>query len=148
MAAYIGTNWVHIFPWLKDYEITEGFDLYDNMPTNYPNAYPWVRDYIYGNTNLMSLAVSGDNTPRVIFPAYLKQTLQQNHPGVSVDDLGVKILNRRHYYSRWQDFPTPTAVTNVSTAIENLTSSAITNISPTLTNVFDTLSVELHNNAI
>jgi len=144
VAAYIGTNWVHIFPWLKDYEITEGFDLYDNMPTNYPNAYPWVRDYIYGNTNLMSLAVSGDNTPRVIFPAYLKQTLQQNHPGVSVDDLGVKILNRRHYYSRWQDFPTPTAVTNVSTAIENLTSSAITNISPTLTNVFDTLSVEIY----
>jgi RHS repeat-associated protein len=144
VAAYIGTNWVHIFPWLKDYEITEGFDLYDNMPTNYPNAYPWVRDYIYGNSNLMSLAVSGDNTPLVIFPAFLKQTLQQNHPGVSVDDLGVKILNRRHYYSRWQDFPTPTAVTNVSTAIENLTSSAITNISPTLTNVFDTLSVEIY----
>ena len=144
VAAYIGTNWVHIFPWLKDYEITEGFDLYDYTPTNYPNAYPWVRDYIYGKTNLLSLAVSGDNTPRVIFPAFLKQTLQQNHPGVSVDDLGVQIVNRRHYYSRWQDFPTPTAVTNVSTAIENLTVSAITNISPTLTNVFDTMNVEIY----
>jgi YD repeat-containing protein len=144
VAAYIGTNWVHIFPWLKDYEITEGFDLYDEMPANYPNAYPWVRDYIYGNTNLMSLAVSGDSTPRVIFPAFLKQTLLQNHPGVSVDDLGVQIVNRRHYYSRWQDFPTPTYVTNTSYALENLTSSAITNISPTLTNVFDTMSVEIY----
>jgi hypothetical protein len=27
-----------------------------------------VHDYIYGNTNLLSLAVDGDNTPRVIFP--------------------------------------------------------------------------------
>ena len=50
MAAYIGTNWVHIFPWLKDYSIVEGLDLYDYMPTNYSSAYGWVKDYIYGNT--------------------------------------------------------------------------------------------------
>jgi RHS repeat-associated protein len=144
VAAYIGTNWVHIFPWLKDYEITEGLNLYEYMPTNYSSAYPWVRDYIYGNTNLLSLATNGDNTPRVIFPAYLKQTLLQNHPGVSVDDIGVQILNRQHYYSRWQDFPTPTWLTNVSTPLESLTSSGITNISPTLTNIFDTVSVEIY----
>jgi len=144
VAAYIGTNWVHIFPWLKDYQITEGYNLYDYMPTNYSSAYPWVRDYIYGNTNLLSLATNGDNTPRVIFPAYLNQTLLQNHPGVSVNDIGVQILNRQHYYSRWQDFPTPTWVTNVSTPLESLTSSGITNISPTLTNIFDTVSVQIY----
>jgi RHS repeat-associated protein len=144
VAAYIGTNWVHIFPWLKDYQITEGLNLYEYMPTNYSSAYPWVRDYIYGNTNLTSLAVDGDNTPRVIFPAYLKKTLLQNHPGIAVDDIGVQILNRQHYYSRWQDFPTPTWVTNVSTSLESLTSSGITNISPTLTNIFDTVSVEIY----
>jgi RHS repeat-associated protein len=144
VAAYIGTNWVHIFPWMKDYEITEGLDLYEYMPSNYPSAYPWVKDYIYGNSNLMSLAVSGDNTPRVIFPAYIKQTLQQNHPGVSVGDIGVDVYNRQHYYARWQDFPTPTWVTNISTPLESLTSSGITNISPTLTNIFDTVSVEIY----
>ena len=144
VAAYIGTNWVNIFPWLKDYEITEGLDLYDYMPTNYSSAYPWVRDYIYGNTNLLSLAANGDNTPRVIFPNFLQQTLEQNYPGVSVDDLGVQILNRRHYYPRWQDFPTPTWVTNSSIAVESLTASAITNVSPSMTNIFDTLSVEIY----
>ena len=41
------------FPWLKDYEINEGLDLYDYMPTNYSSAYPWVRDYVYGSTNLL-----------------------------------------------------------------------------------------------
>ena len=144
VAAYIGTNWVHIFPWMKDYRINEGLNLFDEMPTNYSNSYEWVHDYIYGNTNLMSLAVDNDNTMRVIFPRYLQQTLLQNHPGVSVDDIGVKIINRQHYYARWQDFPTPTWVTNVSTPIENLSSSSITNINPALTNVFDTMSVEIY----
>jgi len=143
VAAYIGTNWVHIFPWLKDYKITEGFDLYDFMPSNYPNAYAWVQDYVYGNSNLMSLSVSGNDTPSVIFPAYLRQTLLQNHPGVSVDDIGVQILQRQHYYSRWQDFPTPTALTNLSFAVESLTSSGITNVDPLMTNIFDTMSVEV-----
>jgi RHS repeat-associated protein len=144
VAAYIGGNWVHIFPWLKDYSIVEGLDLYDYMPTNYSSAYGWVKDYIYGSTNLLSLAVDGDATPRVILPAFLNQTLLQNHPGISVDDLGVQIFNRRHYYARWQDFPTPTWVTNVCTAVESLGSSGITNVNPILTNIFDTLSVEVY----
>jgi len=144
VAAYIGTNWVHIFPWLKDYQIVEGFDLYDMMPANYSSAYPWVKDYIYGKTNLLSLAVDNDNTPRVIFPRFLQQTLQQNHPGISVGDIGVDIFNRQHNYARWQDFPTPTWVTNITTSIDTLTSSAIAGISPTLTNIFDTVSVEIY----
>jgi RHS repeat-associated protein len=144
VAAYIGTNWVHIFPWLKDYRMVEGVNLFDEMPTNYANAYLWMRDYIYGKTNLMSLAVDGDNTPRVIFPRFLQQTLLQNHPGISVDDIGMKIINRQHYYARWQDFPTPTWLTNVSTTITNLSSTALTNVNPALTNIFDTMSVEIY----
>ena len=143
VAAYIGTNWVHIFPWIKDTEITSGLNLWEEMPTNYTDAYQWIRDYIYGNTNLLNLAVDGDNTPRVIFPEYLEQTLEQNHPGVSVDDIGTQILNRQHYYASWGQFPTPTWVTNTSTAIESLSSSTITNIDPQLTNIFDTVSVEI-----
>lgn len=144
VAASIGTNWVHIFPWLKDYELDEGLDLYSHMPSNYPSAYPWVRDYICGASNLMSLAVDGDNTPRAIFPRFLAQTLQQNHPGVSIDDIGVQVVNRRHYYARWDDFPTPTWVTNTSLAVRSLSDSEITNVSPLLTNIFDTLSVEVY----
>jgi len=144
VAAYIGTNWVHIFPWLKDYEINEGLNLWEEMPTNYASAYPLVRDYFYGKTNLLSLAADGDNTLRVIFPKYLQQTLLQNHPGISVNDIGVEIINRQHYYARWQDFPTATSLTNVSTTITNLSSASITNVNPSLTNIFDTMSVEVY----
>ncbi|MBI1176394.1 hypothetical protein GC207_03030 [bacterium] len=144
VAAYIGTNWVHLFPWLKDYRQVEGLELYSLMPANYSSAYPWVRDYVFGNTNLLALAVDGDNTPRVIFPRFLAQTLQQNHPGISVDDIGVQIVNRRRNYSRWQDFPTPTYLTNSSIAVSNLTDANIVNISPALANLFDTVSVEIY----
>lgn len=144
VSAYIGTNWVHIFPWMKDYRMDEGLNLFEVMPTNYANAYLWVRDYLYGKTNLLSLAVNGDDTMRTIFPRYLQQTLRQNYPGVSVDDIGVKIINRQHHYSRWQDFPTPTWLTNTSTAFENLSASSLTNINPALTNIFDTMSVEIY----
>jgi RHS repeat-associated protein len=144
VAAYIGTNWVHIFPWMKVYQVTFGFDLYNYMPTNYSSAYPWVKDFIYGKTNLLSLATNGDNTPSVIFPAFIKQTLLANYPTLSVDNMGVKIVNRPHYYARWQDFPTPTWVTNTSTPIESLASSSITNVDSALTNIFDTVNVTIY----
>jgi RHS repeat-associated protein len=144
VAAYIGTNWVHIFPWMKDYQVTEGFDLYNYMPTNYSSAYPWVQDFIYGKTNLLSLATNGDNTPSVIFPAFIKQTLLQNYPTLSVGNMGVEIVNRPHYYARWQDFPTPTWVTNTSTPIESLAATSITNVDPSLTNIFDTVNVTVY----
>lgn len=144
VAAYIGTNWIHLFPWLKDYRVVDGFELYDFMPANYKTAYPWVRDYVFGNTNLTALAVDGDSTPRVVFPRFLTQTLQQNHPGVSIDDIGVQIVNRRRNFSRWQDFPTPTYLTNFSIAVPSLTDAGITSVSPALTNIFDTVSVEIY----
>src|SRR5439155_22849404 len=35
VVVNIGTNCVHIFPWLKETEIVQGRYLYDIMPTNY-----------------------------------------------------------------------------------------------------------------
>jgi RHS repeat-associated protein len=144
VAAYTGTNWVHIFPWLKDYELDEGLDLYAHMPPNYPTAHHWVRDYVHAAPDPLSLAVDDDNTPGAIFPRFLTQTLAQNHPGVSLDDLGTRVINRRHHYPRWEDFPRPTWLTNTSFAVKSLADPAITNVSPLLTNIFDTLSVEIY----
>ena len=60
-----------------------------------------------------------------------------------MDDLGFRARNRRNYYSRWADFPTPTYVTNTCIAVESYGHNGITNVSPTLTNIFNTLSVEI-----
>lgn len=143
VTTYIGTNWVHLFPWLKDTEVVEGFGLYDYMPTNYNNAYKWVRDYLYGKTNILALS-SDDDTPATLFPKFVQQVLLTNAPGLSLDDIGVRIVNRRKNYSQWSDFPKPTVVGNSNVVVENLTSATLTNLWVGLTNIFDTVSVEIY----
>jgi len=149
VAAYVSTNnglstnWIHIYPWLKDTSITEGLSLYSYMPSNYNNGYKWLKQYCLGDTNIMSLATDSD-TPLALLPKFLGKNLLANYPGVSVDDIGVRIFDRRHNYSRWGDLPGPTWVTNTSIAVESLSSSSITNVSPMMTNIFDTVSVEVY----
>ena len=142
VATYIGTNWVHVFPWLKDTDVESGLDLYQFMPQQYDNALKWAKAYAYGDTNLLSLSPE-DDSPLLIYPRFITKTLLENAPGVSVDDIGLKTWNRRHHFARWTDFPTPTSLTNFSIAVESLGDSSITNVSPALTNIFDTVSVEI-----
>lgn len=142
VAAYVGTNWVHLFPWLKDTEIVEGLNLYDYTGTNYRNGFKWVSDYFYNKTNILSLA-SGDDTPAALFPKFIQNQLSLNAPGLSLDDIGVRFVNRRKGYARWQDFPAPfTAPTN-GVALDTLSSSSITNVFPALTNIFNLFQVEV-----
>lgn len=140
VAAYIGGNWVHLFPWLKDTGVVEGLNLYNYMPANYKTSYQWVRDYLHGKPNIMSLS-SSDDTPQTLFPLFVKQVLATNAPGVSLEEIGVQLVDRRHLFARWTDFPRPPVVTNAVIAVESLGSSAITNVNPRLTNIFDTVSV-------
>lgn len=144
VAAYVNNQWVHLFPWIKDTSVEEGLDIYDYLPDPYKDTQLWVRDYILNKTNITAFATLNDDTPSTVFPRYLDNALKQNAPGVSLDDIGMRYVNRRHLYAQWSDFPRPTLVTNSSTAVESLASTSITNVSATLTNVFDTLQIELY----
>lgn len=145
VATYVSNRWVHLFPWIKDTEIAENLNLWDVMPSNYQNGFLWTADYFKGNPSLLSLA--SENTPDAIFPAFLKQTLLQNYPGVSVDDIGVQITDRRHDYVQWSDFPRPTYLTNYSYAIESFSDPNIVNVNPGLANIFDLVNVLVYSQA-
>lgn len=144
VAVNISNQWVHIFPWIKDTAAVEGLDIYDFLPAPYQDIQLWVKDYVLGRTNILAFATPYDDTPGTIFPRWLDDALKQNAPGVSLDDIGMRYVNRRHLYSQWSDFPRPTWVTNTSITVESLASSGVTNVSPTLTNIFDTIQVELY----
>jgi YD repeat-containing protein len=118
VAAYVGTNWVQIFPWIKDTEITEGFNFYDFMPTNYNSGYKWLRAFISNDTNIFSL--SSSDQPLDLLPLFIQQNLNLNAPGLSVDDMGVQYVNRRHLYAQWSSFPEPFAVSGTPLVIESL----------------------------
>jgi len=142
VAAYVNGQWVHLFPWIKNTEVTEGLNLYDYLDLPYNNGSKWVNQYITGDTNIFSLSAESD-VPSVLFPAFVQHSLLVNAPGISQDDLGDQVVNRPMEYNQWSDFPTPFAVTNGSVStVRNLTT--ITNIFPGWTNIWDTVSVQVY----
>ena len=136
VAAYIGTNWVQIFPWIKDTEITEGFNFYDYMPTNYNSGFKWLTAFINNDTNIFSL--NSSDQPLNLLPAFIQHNLDLNHYGLSVDDMGVQCVNRRHLYSQWNQFPEPFALSGTPLVIESLK----TNMS-----LFNTLEIQVYSQA-
>jgi RHS repeat-associated protein len=140
VAAYDGTNWIHLFPWLKDTELVEGLDVYDYLPADFNNGYKWAREYLYLNSEIFQLGHAKD-TPAELFPAFVQYELSKNSPGITLDDIGANVINRKHQYARWKDFPHPTLVTNQVFAVESM--AVVSNTIPAMTNVFNTVSVQV-----
>jgi YD repeat-containing protein len=145
VVANIGTNTVHIFPWLKDHEIVEGVNLYDYMPTNYNTALQWVEQYVRGNTNILNL--DSENVVSKLFPEFVQQYLSPLGPSFSMDNLGVRAFNRQHQFPGWSYLPQPDAVTNLSTltVVDNLGDSSSF---PFLANIFNTVRVQVYSNSV
>ena len=145
VVANIGTNTVHIFPWIKDTEIVQGVNLYDYMPTNYNTSLAWVEQYVRGNTNILGL--DPENLPAVLFPLFVEQCLLTNAQGVSLslDDVGVTAFDRPQQIPTWSYLPQPDMVTNLSTLaiVDSLTDSASTY--PFLSNIFNTAEIQVYN---
>jgi RHS repeat-associated protein len=134
VATYVGTNWVQIFPWIKDTEIEEGFNFYDYLPTNYNSGFKWLTQFLASDTNIFSLSATSDQ-PLDLLPAFIQNQLDQSHYGMSVDDMGVQIRNRRHLYAQWSDFPKPFSLSGSPTIIESL---------KTNMNLFNTLEIQAY----
>lgn len=149
VVANIGTNTVHVFPWLKDYEIVEGANLYDFMPSAFDNAFKWAKAYSLGNSEILSLAPS-DNVPSVLWPKFIEKVLRTNSidPRITLDDLGVRAFNRRHHFPTWAHFPKPNYLTNQAqiTVVPTLTTS--TNTNTFLANIMEKIRVNVYRSAV
>src|SRR5436190_15709911 len=113
------------------------------MPSNYNTGFKWAKDYLYGKTNIVS-SIYQSNAPAILFPQFIQNTLLLNYPGISLDDIGVSIVNRRQEYARWQDFPLPDVATNLNQAALVQDFATITNAVPGLSNYFNTVRVEVY----
>lgn len=136
VVANIGERTVHIFPWLKDTQIIEGLNLYDYMPTNYSTGYQVVKDYVKGNTNILGLSDVSDSLAD-LFPKFIEKKLLENHPGISLDDIGTKVVHRKHSLARWEDLRRPLIVTGSGEwqVVTNFSTGGA--VVPRLTNVFN-----------
>jgi YD repeat-containing protein len=144
VVANINSNRVvHIFPWLKDTEIVEGFDFYHLMPAKYNSGQKWVRQYLYGDTNILGFSSESD-VPLVLLPKFIQAVLRTNAPGLSVDDIGVRMFDRRNQYVRWEDIPRPNVLDNPTQAVVIADLATITNQLPGMSRIFDTVKVEIY----
>ena len=78
--------------------------------------------------------MSASDQPADLLPLFIQTNLDLNYPGMSIDDLGVQIVNRRPLYARWSDFPLPFALSGTPTVIESL---------KTNMNLFNTLDIQV-----
>ncbi len=130
------SKWVHVFPWMKDTEIVEGQELYSLMPAGYRTGYQWMRKYLDKDNTILSLSSESDSVGE-LFGTFLEKSLRDTHPEFSIDDVGVKARNRRHYFTRWDDFPQPWEVTET-----NGTMTVQSDLSAT-PDIFDTVEVDV-----
>ena len=139
VAAYITSEsrWVHFFPWLKDREIIEGFNLYDYLPASYNSGYKWLVKYLEKDANILGLSSESD-LPSVLFPKFVQKTLTDNFPGLSLDDIGIQTRNRRRQFARWDDLPCPFALNGAPATMESL---------KTNTNLFNSIQIRVFSNA-
>ena len=138
------SQWVHIFPWMKDTQITEGENLNNYLPAGYNTGYGWVEHYLKADTNIINLN-QNDDTLRTLYPLFVANALGSN--GLSTNDVGVTIVDRPHNYNSWSNFPQPWGLTSNSLSSSNIITSLVgTNVLPGLgasTNIFDTLQATL-----
>lgn len=145
VVANVGTNVVHILPWLKDTSIQEGVNFYDYLPTNYNTALKWTERYVRGDSNIMSL--DSQNVVSKLLPAFIQKYLNPQDPTFSLDSLGVRAYNRRHQFPTWAYLPQPDCITNVGTlsVVDTLTN---TTSFPFLANMFNTLQVQVYKSSV
>ena len=133
VAAYVGGQWVHIFPWLKDTAITEGYDLGGLLPGGYQTSQQWVQHYLTNDPSIMNLDTNDDSL-RGLYPLWINQQLSAQ--GLTTNDVGVTIVDRPHNYYSWSDFPQPWGLASNGVSGTNL----ISNLSA-ITNIFNTMTV-------
>ncbi len=93
-----------LFPWLKEMQISEGFDLYGKLPPEYGSADLWARRFlqlderIYKNESLFDR-----ETPATLFSKFVNSTLEES--GLSPDDVGMRRDCLKRTFGSWDSFP-------------------------------------------
>lgn len=134
VSAYIGGEWAHLFPWLKDIEIEQGYNLYSLMPEGYKSGMAWIQKYLNGDLEIESFAEDQRYNPAYLFPLFVDQKLRQSGEGLSLTDVGIKRRQRKHYRTELGQFPRPFEIAGSPLVVESLKDRPA---------IFDTLQIRL-----
>ncbi|MDR3624441.1 MAG: DUF6531 domain-containing protein, partial [Chlamydiales bacterium] len=101
-----GKNWVSLFPWMKEMQIEEGYDLYNFMPEEYASADRWILRYLKSDERIIKhIAPDGNDTAGVLFIRFVEEEIRKQ--GLSLMDVGVHRTQIKKQFTCWEDFPRP-----------------------------------------
>ena len=104
-----GGTWRHLFPWIKDIIVEEGFDPYSFLPEDYNSGEKWVEKYLQGDPAIMGLVgPDGRDAAGLLFSRFLSQYIADD--SLSLEDVGFNSYYRKSQYNEWADFPRPNVV--------------------------------------
>lgn len=119
VVFFDGKEWISLFPWMKEIQIKEGYDLYNLMPEEYSSADRWIVRYLKGDEAILRhIASDGDDTAGHLFVRFVEDELRKQ--GLSSADIGLQCLQLKKQFSSWRDFPCPSSHTdaNLVTSID------------------------------
>lgn len=102
-------TWRHLFPWIKDVIVEEGFNPYDYLPAAYDSGEKWVEQYFQNDPAIVGLAEEDEvNSAGQLFSRFIGQYIADD--ALSLEDMGFHSYYRKSQYNEWSDFPRPFAV--------------------------------------
>lgn len=144
VTAYIEGKWIHLFPWIKDTEISEGEDVWNFFPEGYRTGRQWLLHYLFNDPSIRGLSEHGEeDNAGALFKKYAQEQLEQMNKGL--ENVGIQYRNRIHDYRNWDDFPRPWQIPIVTekNLVSNLDASQNPNRSEELQDIFDTINIQI-----
>ncbi|MBS0637121.1 MAG: RHS repeat-associated core domain-containing protein [Verrucomicrobia bacterium] len=97
---------VTLYPWLKDIEVTEGYNLYQFFPKDYASGEKWVSRYLKNDEDILKhIGTGSDDTAGVLFTLFAADELRKR--GRALDDVGLSYKPIKKQFANWSDFPRP-----------------------------------------
>ncbi|WP_158307186.1 RHS repeat-associated core domain-containing protein [Simkania negevensis] len=101
-----GKETISLFPWMKEMQVSEGYDLYACMPDAYASADRWILRYLKRDPAITKhVGPDEDDTAGVLFSRFIEEELRKQ--GLFLADVGVKHTQTKPHFSSWREFPQP-----------------------------------------
>lgn len=106
VLLFDGNEWVSLFPWVKEMQIREEYDLYHSLPEDFATPHRWMLRYLKSDEAILKYAGSDeDDTPAFLFVRSVEDELRKK--GLSLSDVGIERISIKKQFSSWSDFPRP-----------------------------------------
>ncbi len=99
-------QWISLLPWLKEFHIEEGYDLYTQLPDSYASAERWIQRYLVNDPNILKhIAHDGNDTAGILFVRFVQEELKKK--GLAIRDVGIQRVQLKKQFTDWSEFPRP-----------------------------------------